>query len=74
MTTRYAVGGASYCGPRTVKYSPEGCVECLSMKLGETQLFEVDFVDEVRCNSRRAGCAWDYDCLLYTSPSPRDRG
>ena len=60
MTVRYGVG-SNYCGPRTVEYQPDGCNECLSIKLGEVQLFEVDFGKEVKCNSRRVGCVWDYD-------------
>ncbi len=64
MSVRYGVNSASYCGPRTVSYQPEGCIECLAIKIGETQIFEIDFGKEVRCNSRRVGCVIDYDEIV----------
>lgn len=64
MSVRYGVASSSYCGPRTVAYQPDGCIECLSFKIGEKQIFDVDFGDEVRCNARRRGCIIDYDELV----------
>jgi len=61
MSVRYGVSDASRCGARAVVYQPEGCATCLTLKLGEVQIFEIDFSDEVRCNPRRIGCSVDYD-------------
>ena len=64
MTIRYGVGGNSYCGARTVTYQPEGCAICLPIKMGEVQLFEVDFSSEVRCSPTRVGCLIDYNEIV----------
>lgn len=64
MAVRYGVADSYSCGARTVTYQPDGCVTCLPIKLGEKQIFEVDFSGEVRCNPVRIGCRYDYDELV----------
>lgn len=64
MAVRYGVADSYSCGARTVTYTPDGCVTCLPIKLGEKQIFDVDFSGEVRCNPVRIGCRYDYDELV----------
>lgn len=66
MAVRYGVGStdAFGCGARTVVYQPDGCSQCLPIKIGERQIFEIDFSGEVACNARRIGCSIDYDELV----------
>lgn len=63
MAVRYGVADSYSCGARTVTYTPDGCMTCLPIKLGEKQIFEIDFSDEVRCRPRRVGCRTDYNEL-----------
>ena len=64
MSIRYGSSTTYECGSRKVSYQPDGCVVCLPVKLGERQLFEVDFGSEVKCNPRRIGCTLDYDEIV----------
>lgn len=63
MTTRYGVSGAT-CGPREVIYEQQGCIVCLPIKLGEKQIFDVDFSAETRCNPTKVGCYFDYNDIV----------
>ena len=70
--------GSCNCGTCHVHIDPEWVDKIEPMDPGSMELFMLERSDHFDENRSRLCCQMDiydvYDCLLYTSPSPRDRG
>ena len=69
MTTLYAIYGASGCGRSLMPVARQQLAR-------EQDQSEIVFIDDAltEIGSVNGHRAMNYSCLLYTSPSPRDRG